>query len=180
MKFFVQTSTLYYPWDQVTLAHWRKYPNPWSAHVLASDVLSRHIDAIGRLCSLRLFLKTGTLPRWGRHFIATPNTYIIEESTVDTMQRKMTTVTRNITHARLMTVEETQYIEVHPENSQWTKCTIEARIVSNIGLGLKSRLEKFGLKRFRESAIMVSRPKVWLYTYVQQQKILTTLSTVFF
>jgi 4-amino-4-deoxychorismate lyase len=96
------------------------------------------------------------------------------------MQRKMTTVTRNITHARLMTVEETQYIEVHPENSQWTKCTIEARIVSNIGLGLKSRLEKFGLKRFRESAIMVSRPKVWLYTYVQQQKILTTLSTVFF
>ena len=166
MKMFIQNYTLYYPWDQVTIAHWRKYPNPWSSHVLTSDVLSRYIDAQGQLCSFRLFLKTGSaIPRWGRSFVSTPHAYIVEESTVDVQHRKMKTITRNITYARLMTIEETQAIEEHPENPEWTQCTVEARIVSDLGLGLKNRLEKFGLKRFRENTKRVSLPDTYIYMY---------------
>lgn len=41
---FKQTFQYQHPWEQVTLAIFLKYPNPFASHVLASDVIERYVD----------------------------------------------------------------------------------------------------------------------------------------
>lgn len=103
-----------------------------------------------------------------------PNTqaYILEQATVDPSTKVMHTTTRNLNHTRAMAVIESQTFRVHPDNSNWyrpppcplpvreallltchtrTQVVTEARIVSQVGWGLKSRVEQFGLSRFQSS-----------------------------
>ena len=83
--------------------------------------------------------------------ISSTTAYILEQSTVDPVTKTMWTTTRNLTHTRAMAVMESQTIRPHPENPAWTQVTTEARIVSNVGWGLKNRVEQFGLARFQSS-----------------------------
>ncbi|KAJ1566474.1 hypothetical protein HK405_009677 [Cladochytrium tenue] len=99
-----------HPWATVTQALWQKYPNPFSSHVLSSDVLERYVDASGRLHTVRLFVKEGRLPRWGRAMLAVPQAMVVEVSVVDPAARSMTSVQRNLSHARLLLVEERQAV----------------------------------------------------------------------
>lgn len=46
------------------MALWLKYPNPFSKHVLAGDIVDRYIDHLGRLCTTRVILKTSAIPAW--------------------------------------------------------------------------------------------------------------------
>src|SRR3954451_19322119 len=56
-----------HPWELVTYAFWMRYPNPFSKHVLAADVIDRSFDPeTGVLKTTRLLLKQGVLPRWGQ------------------------------------------------------------------------------------------------------------------
>ena len=41
---FSQTTLLQNHWTDVTNAIWQKYPNPFAAHVLSSDVIDRYLD----------------------------------------------------------------------------------------------------------------------------------------
>jgi hypothetical protein len=43
MKLFEKEVQFEHPWDRVTLASWRKYPNDNSQHVLHVDILSREV-----------------------------------------------------------------------------------------------------------------------------------------
>lgn len=54
------------------MALWLKYPNPFSKHVLASDVISRSVDGLGRLCTTRVILKTSAIPAWIANVPARP------------------------------------------------------------------------------------------------------------
>lgn len=45
--------------------------------------------------------------------------FILEESIVDPVEGVMTTKTRNLSHARIMSVEETQTYKRSCENNQW-------------------------------------------------------------
>lgn len=94
-------------WEDVTLAVWLKYPNPFSSHVLASDILERRIDvAAGKIYTTRLMLKTSSLPPWIRRFYNTSLAYTLEESVVDLRNRTMTVVCRNLSHAKHVYAEE--------------------------------------------------------------------------
>ena len=56
MKLFTTSHVFDHDWKTVTLAAQNKYPNPFSSHVVAVDVINRHIDDHGvlvRLCVLR-------------------------------------------------------------------------------------------------------------------------------
>jgi hypothetical protein len=88
--------------------------------------------------------------------------YIIEETVVDPKSKLMTSCTRNVTHKRLMYIEETQRFQPHPDEPQWTLGKTEARILSKIGWGLTGRVEGFGLKRFADNTAQSRKGMTWV------------------
>ena len=74
---------------------------------------------------------------------------------VNPKTQTMITLTKNITHARVMQVEECQTYRVDPNNHEFTQVKTEARIFSNLGWGLTDRLEGFGIKKFADSTAKV-------------------------
>jgi hypothetical protein len=134
------------------LAFFLKYPNPYAKHVLSADVLDQSIDEQGKLHTTRLILKKGILPKWGSGFVKHPEAYIIEHSVVDPVGCSMSTSTMNITHQRLMKVEEVQTID---STDVGTRVRTQARVVSEFGWGLRGRIEGFGISKFVENAARV-------------------------
>ncbi|KAI9227295.1 MAG: PRELI-like family-domain-containing protein [Piptocephalis tieghemiana] len=140
-------------WSDVTLAFWLRYPNPFSSHVLAADVVSRRVDPETQyLHTTRLLLKRGVVPKWGQRFFRQNEAYILEESVVDAKGQRMVTRTRNLNHKKMMHVAETQRFNVDPRNPEWTRVTTEVKFESSVGWGLTGRIEGFGLSKFRDNA----------------------------
>ena len=50
-----------YRWDQVGNAVFKRYPNPWSKHVLSEDVVSREVEG-PILKSIRIITKQNKVP----------------------------------------------------------------------------------------------------------------------
>ncbi|KAI4873782.1 hypothetical protein NFI96_010637 [Prochilodus magdalenae] len=153
VKYFSCVGLLKGTWDQVSIAFWQRYPNPYSNHVLTEDIVFREVTPDNRLISRRLLTKTSRLPRWAEKFLPghkARKAYIIEDSVVDPKDRTMVTLTWNISHARLMSVEERCLYRVNPDNSNWTEIKREAWISSSL-YGLSRAVQEFGLARFRSS-----------------------------
>jgi len=95
------------PWSIVSLAFFLRYPNPYAAHVVSCDVVSRtHTDS-GSLLTTRLILKRGALPRWApQGIISRAETWVIEESEVDPFGKTVRCRTKNLDHVKVMQVEE--------------------------------------------------------------------------
>ena len=95
------------PWPIVSLAFFLRYPNPYAAHVVSCDVVSRTHTESGSLLTTRLILKRGALPRWAPQGIITrAETWVIEESEVDHFGKTVRCRTRNLDHVKVMQVEE--------------------------------------------------------------------------
>lgn len=153
MKYFLGLSVLKSSWDQVFVAFWQRYPNPYSKHVLTEDILFREVTPDNRLISRRLLTKTNRAPRWTEKYLPSNmarSAYVIEDSIVDPQSRTLTTFTWNISHARYMAVEERCVYGVNPDNNSWTEIKREAWISSNL-FGLSRALQEFGLARFKSS-----------------------------
>ncbi|XP_013861544.1 PRELI domain containing 1a [Austrofundulus limnaeus] len=153
VKHFCCTGVLKSTWDQVCTAFWQRYPNPYSNHVLTEDIVFREVTPNNCLVSRRLLTKTSRAPRWMERYLPkhmSSSAYIIEDSVVDPQKQTMTTLTWNISHARLMSVEERCQYRINPENSSWTEITREARISSGV-FGLSRPIQEFGLSRFKTS-----------------------------
>ncbi|KAA0709110.1 PRELI domain-containing protein 1, mitochondrial [Triplophysa tibetana] len=153
VKYFSCSGFLKSSWDQVFLAFWQRYPNPYSNHVLTEDIIFREVTPEHRLISRRLLTKTSRAPRWAEKFLPAhmaQKAFIIEDSVVDPESRSMTTLTWNITHARVMSIEERCVFSVNPDNNNWTEIKREAWISSNL-YGLSRAIQKFGLARFKSN-----------------------------
>ncbi|KAM8733019.1 PRELI domain containing 1a [Acanthopagrus latus] len=153
VKYFCCAGLLKSSWDQVCIAFWQRYPNPYSNHVLTEDIIFREVTPTNCLMSRRLLTKTSRGPRWMERYLPkqmASSAYIIEDSIVDPQKRTMTTLTWNISHARLMSVEERCEYRINPENSSWTEIKREAWISSNV-YGLTRAVQEFGLARFKTS-----------------------------
>jgi hypothetical protein len=77
----------------------------YSNHVLTEDIIFREVTPSNCLISRRLMTKTSRAPRWMERYLPkhmSSLAYVIEDSIVDPHKRTMTTLTWNITHARLM------------------------------------------------------------------------------
>ncbi|KXN81122.1 Protein UPS1, mitochondrial [Leucoagaricus sp. SymC.cos] len=155
MKFFSQ-SFLYDlahaghsdPWPIVSLAYFLRYPNPYAAHVISCDVISRHQMPSGTLVTTRLILKRGNLPRWfPQNMVSRAESWIIEESEVDPFGKVVHCRTRNLDHVKIMRVEESVEFRQAPEGK--TLQHTEARIFSGFGWGLTKKIENHGLTRFK-------------------------------
>ncbi|KAJ2747243.1 hypothetical protein GGI20_000668 [Coemansia sp. BCRC 34301] len=152
VKFFQQKYSYDYSWNTVSFAFLNRYPNPFASHVLSADTLDQRIDAVtGELRITRLLRKTNSVPRWARSIMGGNDAYILEEVVVDRRTGQLIAKTRNITHTRLMKVEERQTLLADPTNAGHTLCKNETSIVSNIGYGLNAKIENFSLSRFTEN-----------------------------
>ena len=91
----------------MSLAFFLRYPNPYAAHVVSCDVVSRTHTESGSLLTTRLILKRGALPRWApKGIITRAETWVIEESEVDPFGKTVRCRTKNLDHVKVMQVEE--------------------------------------------------------------------------
>jgi len=148
MKFFSQSFLYDDPWSIVSLAFFLRYPNPYAAHVLSCDVVSRTHTESGSLLTTRLILKRGALPRWApQGIVSRAESWVIEESEVDPFGKIVRCRTRNLDHVKVMQVEESVLFKGTADGK--TLQTTEARILSRFGWGLTKRIESHGLARFK-------------------------------
>jgi len=167
MKFFSQSFLYDDPWSIVSLAFFLRYPNPYAAHVLSCDVISRHQTESGSLVTTRLILKRGALPRWApQGIISKTESWVIEESEVDPFGKEVRCSTKNLDHVKVLQVEERQHFR-QAENGG-TLQTTEAYITSKFGWGLTKRIESHGLARFK-THIQRSREGVSLIVNLLRQ-----------
>jgi len=148
MKFFSQSFLYDDPWSIVSLAFFLRYPNPYAAHVLSCDVISRNVTPEGALQTKRLILKRGAVPKWfPRGIVSRAESWVVEESEVDPFGRVVNCTTRNLDHVKVMQVVESTELRSLPDGN--TMQTTQARFVSGFGWGLTKRIESHGLNKFK-------------------------------
>ncbi|XP_032830733.1 PRELI domain containing protein 3B-like isoform X3 [Petromyzon marinus] len=142
MKIWTSEHVFNHPWETVTQAAMRKYPNPMNPSVVGVDVVGRHVDAAGQLHSHRLLSTEWGLPSLVRSLLGTgrTKTYIKEHSIVNPTQRTMELKSTNITLTNLVSVDERLVYKPHPDDAEKTMLVQEA-IISVKGVSLGSYLE---------------------------------------
>lgn len=97
-----------HPFPQVCQAHTLRYPNPFSPHVISSDILERRWDHDQKTFhTTRLLLKRGTLPGWApRGIIEKSETWVLEQSDLHLDLGEYHVSSRNLDHRKVMEVVE--------------------------------------------------------------------------
>ena len=109
MRLFSNEHVYEHPWENVSAANWKKYPNEITTHVIHVDYLSRHFDAsqgilhTERLITCKQSLPAFILKMFGIDTVA----YIYEKSEVNIKSKTLTLHGRNLTASNILTVEET-------------------------------------------------------------------------
>ncbi|WFD28696.1 aminodeoxychorismate lyase [Malassezia nana] len=168
-----------YPWTACVQAFFRRYPNPQALHVLTVDVVDRHLEirpprtAGGAptpvLCTSRLLLKRGSLPKWAPAGIIKKSTsWVLEESEVDLSPgedgapRTMAIWTRNLDHTAVLAITESLRFTEGTSVDPPTHCHTAAHVRSDVSFRLlRGRIEKFGLKRYLAHWASSQQGLVW-------------------
>ena len=119
VKFYSTSYSYDYSFPAVSLAYFLRYPNPYSTHVLSTDVISREYDPdTQRLTTVRLHLKQSKLPPavlkllpgsiMGASEKGDSQSYILETSTVNIKEGWMETESRNLEWTGVLSVVEKQ------------------------------------------------------------------------
>lgn len=118
VKFYESSFSYDYSFPAVTLAYFLRYPNPYSTHVLSTDVIDRHFDPdTQRVSTTRLHLKRSKLPPavvklLPKGILGTGSdgakSYILEKSVVDVKEGWMRTESRNMEWTGILSVVEKQ------------------------------------------------------------------------
>ncbi|KAL3864969.1 hypothetical protein ACJMK2_006610 [Sinanodonta woodiana] len=149
MKYYNLDTVFQFPWEQLAVAFWKRYPNPHSGHVLTEDIIHREVVG-NRLFSKRLLTKTEACPKWAEAFMRRVHQVcILEESIIDLDTHTITTYTRNIGLQKYMTLEEKCVYSPSKESSQSSVCERQAWITSKV-FGFASAIEQYSYKRFKK------------------------------
>lgn len=125
MKFYENSFSYDYAFPTVTLAYFLRYPNPYSKHVLTTDVLDRFIDPkTGRLHTTRVHLKKSKVPRTLLKLLPkgiggpedAGQSYILEKSIVDVRAGWMKTESKNMEWTGILNVVESQFYLKQPRS----------------------------------------------------------------
>lgn len=117
MKFFENIFTYDYSFPAVSLAYFLRYPNPYSRHVLTTDVIDRYVDPkTDRLHTIRLHLKKSKVPSGILKLLpkgmggsdSSGQSYILEKTIVDAKEGWMETESRNMEWTGILSVVEKQ------------------------------------------------------------------------
>ncbi len=120
VKFYETSITYDYSFPAVALAYFLRYPNPYSTHVLSTDVITRTFDpSTQQLHTVRLHLKRSKLPAALLRILprsilgasaasGDSQSYILERSTVDVRNGTLETEARNLEWTGVLSVVERQ------------------------------------------------------------------------
>ncbi|OQE28642.1 hypothetical protein PENSTE_c003G04751 [Penicillium steckii] len=120
MKFFENKFTYDYSFPAVSLAYFLRYPNPYSRHVLTTDVIDRYVDPnTHRLHTTRLHLKKSKVPSGILKLLPkgmggsdnSGQSYILETTIVDPKEGWMETESRNMEWTGILSVVEKQHYQ---------------------------------------------------------------------
>ncbi|PLN85097.1 aminotransferase class IV-domain-containing protein [Aspergillus taichungensis] len=123
MKFFENVFTYDYSFPAVSLAYFLRYPNPYSRHVLTTDVIDRFVDpSTQRLHTIRLHLKKSKVPSGILKLLPkgiggadkSGQSYILETTVVDAKEGWMRTESRNMEWTGILSVVERQVYQRLP------------------------------------------------------------------
>jgi len=148
-KYYENSTVFHYNLEQVLQGFWKRYPNPYSSHVLSEDTIQREIREDGKLYSKRILTKTNHVPKWGERIFKGKFVCIIEESLVDPKAKTLTTYTRNIGFNKIMSVVE-QVVYKAGEVPGKTIASRSAWIDSHL-FGFATALRAFGCERFKKN-----------------------------
>jgi hypothetical protein len=128
MKFFENLYTYDYSFPAVSLAYFLRYPNPYSRHVLTTDVIDRYVDpTTHRLHTTRIHLKKSKVPSGILKLLPkgiggsdnSGQSYILETTVVDVKEGWMESESRNMEWTGILSVVERQVYRRQPlEGSQ--------------------------------------------------------------
>ncbi|KAG0224888.1 hypothetical protein BGW42_008313 [Actinomortierella wolfii] len=155
MKFFEATHIFDHDWDHVTAANWRKYPNEQCPHVIAVDILDRHVDPeTGILHTERLLTCKQNAPAMVLKFLGGSTTsYVREISELDPKTKKLTMKTENLSMCHMLRINEIVTYVPHDTDNNTTVFRQEAKIMAGSALNrFSSYIEDFCLTRFRDNA----------------------------
>jgi len=142
MKIWESQHTFSHPWETVTKALWRKYPNPLNPHVIGVDIVDRRVTPEGHLFSERLMTTEWGLANWVKKLIGfDEHAYAHEISSVDPENKTLSINSRNLTFDSKVNVEERISYSPHPEDPAKTLMTQQA-IVTVQGVPLTSYMEQ--------------------------------------
>lgn len=170
MKFFENTSTYDYSFPAVTLAYFLRYPNPYSKHVLSTDVIDRYVDpSTKRLHTTRLHLKRSKVPAAMLKLLpaglagpgGAQQSFVVEKSTIDVKEGWMETESRNMEWTGILSVTERQMYRRQPADTgiwrdqqpaadenisrnngkEWTSCKTVVSFKSGLGQVMKKKAE---------------------------------------
>ncbi|KIX00664.1 uncharacterized protein Z518_09729 [Rhinocladiella mackenziei CBS 650.93] len=157
MKFYESSFNYDYTFPAVTLAYFLRYPNPFSKHVLSSDVIDRYVDPeTQRLHTVRLHLKKSKVPVGILKFLprglagpgGASQSYVLEKSTIDMKEGWMETESKNMEWTGILSVVERQTYKrqrlseipspIRPEDEsqrskETTSCKTVVTFVSHLG-----------------------------------------------
>jgi hypothetical protein len=97
--------TFQFPWEIVVAGFWVKYPNPFSNHVKAEDVISRYVIDNNILVTKRILVKERNFhtPKWADSYVSNyKHVYVLEETLCDPNKQTLTSFTRNFSLTGLM------------------------------------------------------------------------------
>ena len=142
-------------------AFWKRYPNPFSTHVLTEDVVERKICG-NQLLTKKLICKTSSFPKWADSFVGKfHEVYLIEESILDIKAKTLQTYTRNISLQNVMKTDEKCVYSASAGNQEATLCQREACFDSKI-CGFGGMIASYGLQKYIKNIIRTSNG----YNYV--------------
>jgi len=143
VKLFSTEHTFFHPFERVTSAFWRKYPNEHAAHIKGIDCFSRHVDSEGRLVSHRIMSCESPVPGWLSAAGLPSSCFAAEVSVVDPRTQTMVVKSRNLTGASLLQVEETCTYSAVPASTH-THYTQSAKITAFLPF-LSGKFEQYSL-----------------------------------
>eukprot|EP00761_Pharyngomonas_kirbyi_P010784 gb/GECH01010807.1/.p1 GENE.gb/GECH01010807.1/~~gb/GECH01010807.1/.p1 ORF type:complete len:191 (+),score=27.45 gb/GECH01010807.1/:1-573(+) len=142
-----------HPWERVTFAHWRKYPNPNCPHVLDVDVTNRHLDPEGKLHSTRIMTCKQAIPDWVMKVVGSSQAYVLEQTEVDPKQKVMTLKSKNLSFPNLISVQETCTYRPDPADHMRTLFQQKAKIEVQVPpMFLARKAEGMTLSTFHQKA----------------------------
>lgn len=177
MKIWTSEHTFQHPWETVTQAAWRKYPNPMNPAVEAIDIVDRKVSN-GVLKTHRLISSRWGLPSWASRLLGSDKTcYASEHSEVNPRQKVMTLLTKNITFCNEVSVVEKLTYSPHPSKEDCTLLKQEA-VVTIKNVPLSSYIEEYLARTISSNANKGRLAMEWVISKINNEVQELTQKTV--
>lgn len=165
MKLFSTSHIFPFPWQTLTSANWRKYPNEKAQHVVSCDVIDRYVDKNGVLYTERLIQCRQPTPSFLRRLFSQspnqPNTehnaFFREISLLDPVGQEYEATTINLSMTNICIVEEQCSFKPDPacptENTLFIQRGHVTASVASFSISALGRLvEEAAVSRFYANA----------------------------